>query len=175
MKIRKIILLFLITIGLISIINSSCKKDDTPEIYVSHVFYDAYIEIGGSIVDDIELHEDGYYNYEEGKSLSFSVVRNGEVKYSFIVNINISEINDSTVVNLPMIFNCDIIDPDAPGYVELIVEGDQNEKYISQSGIIEVMRMNQNLFVAYFDILLMGKNNGGNVTLVGNLEYMFLP
>ena len=62
-----------------------------------------------------------------------------------------------------------VCDKDNPGFVELIIHGDDNEFYQSQSGTINVTQADADHFVATFNVSAKGYNNGETVTIQGSV------
>ena len=87
----------------------------------------------------------------------------------FKVYIDLYKLNDSSYVNLPKTFSCDINDPDAIGRVEFVLYGDENEIYKSQTGTLTIFRL-ENMLNAYFDVVTMDDENGNTVNLSGSFE-----
>ena len=61
--------------------------------------------------------------------------------------------------------------PDNPGFVELILHGENNEFYQSQSGSLTITEADATHLKATFNVVTKGYNNGKTVNLQGSVNY----
>ena len=80
MKLRTIILLTCLAIGLITVINTSCNKGGLTQNHNELVF-SAGAHASGEIVGDFVFNYEGRYNQYEDDSIYFSAAQNGNPMY----------------------------------------------------------------------------------------------
>ena len=106
----------------------------------------------------------GQFYYVEGEKVELWANQEGEPNYGVVVNA-LSYDGGFTGAG---IYNCG---PNDIGYVELIIHGNENEFYKSQSGTLYITQVNTNILVATFDVIAVGYYNGETINFSGSVSY----
>ncbi len=152
------------TVGLsmvfISLISTSCRKNDEPEKY-----YDCHgeisVKVSGLFNENICFKSGAEYTYIENDSVDLSASGS---RYGFHINITA---NDGTFTGTGT-YDCG---NGKPGFVELIIHDYDNEYYKSISGTITVSEIGQNNFKGSYNVKAKGYYNEQSVTLSGTFNY----
>lgn len=167
MKVRKILLLIFVSIGLMTLMSTTCEKDDpdNPGDCSGIASASATGEVNSTFCFDEQLH----FNYEEGDLIFFGCKQNGDPIYTLTVSVNTYGVNGDPGLLVPGTYDCGA---DGAGYVEMDMHGEDNEFYKSKSGSVTITEMSESTFKATFNVITEGYNNGGIVTLSGTVNML---
>ena len=160
MKIKKTLFLLGLMFGLMTLMSTTCNTEDDDPANPDCNGY-AQMTATGYINNTFCFDDNPQFSYEEDNQLVIfsAIVTIDGIIYSCGITIN-----DFTGTKS---YTCG---PDNPGYVELIIHGDENEFYKSQSGTLNVTQAGADDFVATFDVTAKGYYNGETVTLKGSVS-----
>ncbi len=163
MKTRKLFYLLGLSIAMVTLMSTTCQKNDTPD---DNDNCDGIVslKVSGALDENLCFKEGADYGYTENERAYLSVGFGGNVTYGFDVSV---VANDGSFTGAGT-YNCG---PDQPGFVELVLHGDENEFYKSQSGTITITEVDQNTFKGTFNVEAKGYYNEQSVTLSGSFNY----
>jgi hypothetical protein len=162
MKTTKTFYLSVLTVMFVFLLNASCQKDDntggndTCNGVIS-------VKASGALDDNICFINSSDFGYTENERVYLSASGNNQT-YGFDVSV---VANDGTFTG-PGTYNCG---QDQPGFVELVIHGNENEFYKSISGTITITEVDQNRFKGSFNVEAKGYYNQQGVTLSGTFNY----
>lgn len=145
-----------LAIGLITLMSSQCNNDD-PDDPASCDGY-AKATSSGFINADYCFNALVHYNYEVDQSIMFSARQDGEPIYACTINVH-SFTGTGT-------YNCGT---DEPGFVELVLHGDDNEFYKSQSGTVTITQFDDLHLEASFNVTAVGYYNEETINFTGSV------
>jgi|GEM_PF-1135766 len=169
MKLKKIILLSLIAIGLTTLMSTTCDKDDPDEPSGCNGI--AWATVTGEINTDFCADQQLHFNYEEGSLIFFGAKQSGDPMYSLIVSVNTYGVTGEHGLLVPGTYQC--VYGEA-GYIELDMHGEANEYYKSKSGSITITEMSESTFKATFSVVAEGYEGGGTVNISGGVDMPFV-
>ncbi len=150
---------------MMAVLTTSCEKDesDNPESCTGI----ASAQATGEVSINLCFNEEKHFNYEQGSLIYIGCIQTGDPIYSLTVSVNTYGLAGVPDLLVPGTYSCDIDDSESAGYVELVVHGDENEFFKSQSGTVTITEMSDNSFQATFNVVTKGYNNGGTLSLSG--------
>jgi hypothetical protein len=157
MKIKQSILLMGLFLTAISFMSSTCNtEDDNPPDPGCSGY--AQMTVTGYINNTFCFDDNLQFSYEaENQLVVFSaIVTIDDAIYSCGITINDFTGEKSYACGL-----------DKPGYIELVKHGNDNEYYKSQSGTVNVTKIDDTHFEATFNVEAKGYYNNKSVTLQG--------
>ena len=153
MKIKKFMFFTGLLLALVTLMSSECNKDATDPSCDGYASATATGEVSNTFCFDT-LYQ---FNYD-GESVSFGAGQTGVTHYG--MDFFISPCSGTGT------YNCGI---DQPGGLELIIHGDNNEFYKSQSGTITITKIDNSHVEATFDVVTAGYYNNKTVNLKGSV------
>jgi len=169
MKIKKLILLLTIALGLMTLMSTKCEKDDpdTPDPNTCNGIVGA--SASGNVTQNLCFDELLHFNYESGDLIYFGCRESGASVYSMTISVNTYAAGGVSGLLVPGTYGCS---PDDPGFIELVVHGDEdNEFYKSQSGTITITQMSETIFKATFNVVTVGFYNEQTVNFSGTVDF----
>ena len=157
MKMKKLFFIVAITVGLTTLMSTTCKKDEPETPVTCNGFVSA--SSTGKIINTYCFNALVSYDYVSGESLSLLCRQDGDPIYSCLISIN-------PVVG-PGTYNVSSIDP---GYVELNVHGDENEFYKSEQGTITITEISSTTIKGTFSVTTVGYYNKATVNVTGSFS-----
>lgn len=160
MKINKSAMLVLAAIGLMTLMSTTCNKEENgdPANCTGYVSATASGNVSANLCFDI-LNS---YDYTPNTSVSLWARQTG-ADYGFDISISPGDGSDIT----PGTYQCGT----GPGFVELIWETDtDSEFYKSQSGTITVTKIDADSFEATFNVEAVGYYNKQSITYTGTVS-----
>lgn len=160
MKARKIILLFSIAIGLMTLMSTTCEKDDpdNPDPNTCDGFVTA--TASGNISTNFCFDILNTYENTNNESATLNVRQEGNPEYACGIYVY--------TLNGPGTYNCGY---DEPCFIELILHGDDNEFYKSQSGTLTITQVDEANFKATFNVVTVGYYNEQTVNFSGTVSF----
>ena len=158
MKVKKIILLLSIAVGLTLLMSTKCEKDDPDNPTTCEGIVSA--TASGYVNADFCFDALVTYENNDNQDLYFTVRQDGEPIYSCTIDI--------AVLDGPGTYNFAV---DSPYYIELVVHGDENEFYKGQSGSITISQVDAANFVASFNAVTLGYYNEQTVNFSGSVNF----
>jgi len=169
MKTKRIFQLVVIVLGAITLsMSTSCgkEKEEDPPVDPSFTCSGVLgVEITGFMEKDICFDKAITYYYNDTMRVSLYSGLNNDTKYNFDLAVTG---NKDVKFTGPGTYNCG---DKMPGFVELRVNGANNEFYKSQSGTITISKSSGNSFEGTFSVSALGSNNGKKVELKGSFKY----
>ncbi len=164
MKIAKSIMMVLgLALGLLTLMSSQCNGTDNPPDPDCSGYIQATAT--GNVNQSFCFDNFPQYVYdEENQRVSFSanVTVDGQM-YACDLSVVPFVVGTQS-------YSCG---QDDPGFVELIIHGDNQEFYKSQSGTLTITQADATHLKATFDVVTKGYNNGETVNLNGSVSYGF--
>ncbi len=157
--IKKTLFLLTMFLGIMTLMSTTCNSEDDDPANPECSGY-MQMSVTGNISNDFCFVDNPQYTYDTENQ-----------RVTFMVNVTIDGViysGDIAIVPFtgPKSYVCD---KDNPGFVELIIHGDDNEFYQSKSGTINVTQADADHFVATFNVSANGYNNGETVTIQGSV------
>ena len=153
MKIRKFMFLTGLVLALVTLMSSECNKVDTNPTCDGY----ASAESSGAFTNNFCFDTLNHFNYESS-NVYFMASQPGDVHYTLDFSIN--------PCDGPGTYNCG---QDQPGFLELIVHGDDNEFFKSQSGTITITKIDENHVEGSYEVITEGYYNHSSLNLKGNI------
>ena len=155
---KRIIFAFGLLLGLVTLMGTTCNKEDNPPDDNCTGYIQA--TASGYINQSFCFDSNPQYTFDEANEL-----------LNFSANVTIDGVTYSCDVSVspysgPNTYNCG---SNNPGYVELILHGDESEYYKSQSGTVTVTQADATHFVATFTVEAKGYYNEQTVNISGSV------
>lgn len=157
MKVRKILLLVIIAIGVTTLMSTTCDKEDTDPATCEGIISAA---ASGNINENFCFTTLVTYDFTANESATLNARQVGTPEYA--LGIYLYENTGSGT------YNCG---SDQPCFIELIIHGDDNEFYKSQSGTITITQIDNSNFKATFNIVTVGYYNEKTVNITGTANF----
>ncbi len=161
MKAKRFLLMAGAVLMMVTLMSTTCSKTDDPQ----NPDCSGYIQATatGNINQSYCFDDNPQYVYdEENERLNFSaIVTIDGVIYGCDVSVMPFTVGTQNYV-------CGF---DVPGGVELILHGDNQEFYQSQSGSLTITEADATHLKATFNVVTKGYNNGKTVNLQGSVNY----
>ncbi len=156
---KSIIFILALMLGMVTFTSTTCNKTDNPSEPDCAGY--AQATATGNLSQSFCFDANPQYTYdEENQRLNFSAVTTVDgIVYSCDLSVYPYTGTQS--------YSCGA---DAPGYVELVIHGDENEYYKSQSGTLEITQADATHLTATFNVVTKGYNNGKTVNLTGSVS-----
>ncbi len=162
MNVRKILLVFGLITGLLTLMSASCNKDegdDPGSSCTGYVSATATGEINTTLCTNAFVS----YSYIPGESLSFVTRQDGEPIYSITIQLR----SYAGTISGVGTYSCGL---DEVGYVELDIHGDDSEFYKAESGTLTITQLSETNIEASFSVVTKGYYNGKIVNLNGTAK-----
>lgn len=163
MKLKRFVFVFFIAIGLVSLMSTTCSKDDQNDPNGGTCTGSVSAKTTGNLTADYCFDVLVSYEYVTNQSLSLVCRQDGDPIYSCSISLNASNGNFTG----PGTYNCGF---DEVGYVELDIHGNDNEYYKAQSGTITITEVDETHFVGSFSVSTIGYYNGKTVSFTGTIN-----
>lgn len=144
-----------LAMGLITLMSSQCNNSDPDDPSCDGY---AAAAASGFVNADFCFNALVHYNYEADQSIMFSARQDGEPIYACTINVH-SFTGTGT-------YNCG---PDAPGFVELVLHGDDSEFYKSKSGTVTITQFDDLHLEANFNVTAVGYYNEETINFSGSV------
>lgn len=171
MRYARIKMLILITIGIVSILLSSCNKDEDDQNGAGfpHLWRSANVTINGALNGNFELNEEGYFSYAKGDSVYFGASQKGQEIYTIFVNVDLSDVNDSAGIYPQDMVKIYFNGFEDHNYIKFMVHGNPDNTFIVQSGSIDIIILRESDFNAEIDVILKNEKDE-QIQLNGHLD-----
>lgn len=156
MKVKKIMIVLGLMLGLITLMSSECNNSDPVDPDCNGI---VTATATGNVSGSFCFNKLSNYSFVVNESVNLSVSINDDSQYSCFVSV--SPFNGAGT------YNCG---PDEPGYVELVQHGDGGDFYKSQSGTLTVTQVDDTHFVATFNVVTVGYYNEQTVNYSGSVN-----
>jgi len=163
MKLRKIMLLFVVAIGLTTLMSTQCETED-PIPGCSGI---ATATTTGNVEVSLCFDEKIHFNYEDGDLIYFVANQNGDPIYSITIDVNTYAPDGISGLLKPGNYNCG---SDDVGYVGLVVHGDEDGFFNSKSGTITITEMSETTFKATFNVIAEEFYSHETINLSGTVD-----
>jgi len=157
MKLKKLMFLVVVSLGVMILMSTTCKKDDDPAGCSGVASATATGEISQSFCFDVVTT----YKYDPANYISFWA---RETSSDFGFDLSVYAQNDQNVT--PGTYQCG---PDNPGFVELITAMD-GDFYKSQSGTITISSANESSISGSFNVVAEGYYNKKTINFSGTFS-----
>lgn len=157
MKLKKLVYLVVISLGIMTLMSTTCKKDDDPAGCSGVASATSTGEISQSFCFDIVTS----YHYDPVNYISFWA-RETSSDYGF--DISVYAQNDQSIT--PGTYQCG---SDNPGFVELITSHD-GDFYKSKSGTVTITSANETSISGSFNVVAEGYYNKKTINFSGTFS-----
>jgi len=164
MKVKKIVLLLIVALGLTTLMSTKCEKDDPEDPNICNGIVSAIAT--GNIDQTFCFDNLSTYTYEPSNYITLWA-RETSTDVGF--DIKISAVNNQAVT--PGTYNCG---SGEPGFVEFIIEDEgsaDSDFYKSQSGTITLTQASESTFSATFNVVAVGYYNEKSVNFSGTVDF----
>ena len=163
MKVKKIILLLAVALGLTTLMSTTCEKDKTDPITCNGI---VTAKVTGDLEQTFCFDNLSSYTYEPTNYISLWA-RESSTDIGF--DIQISAVNNQAIT--PGTYNCG---SGEPGFVEFIIEDEgssDSDFYKSKSGTITITQASESIFNATFNVVAVGYYNEKTVNYSGTVSF----
>ncbi|MCF6171772.1 MAG: hypothetical protein L3J66_12405 [Bacteroidales bacterium] len=156
MKMKKMMIVLGLALGLITLMSSECNTSDPVEPACGGF---ASATSTGFIAQSFCFDVLVTYDFNGTEGFDFTARQEGDVEYAFSINL--------WGYNGPGTYD---ISPESHGFAELIIHGDESEFYKVTSGSLTVTEADATTMKGTFDIVTVGFYNGETVNITGTID-----